>query len=78
MYRRRLADLDDEARRYKAQIQRLSSEIGRLQSEIQNERFLRSSCEVEKIAADDELQTIKHMRKIIYRPFCPARMLICV
>jgi len=31
---------------------------------MQNERFLKSSCEVEKLALDDELATIKQIRKI--------------
>jgi len=31
---------------------------------MQNERFLKSSCEVEKVALDDELATIKQIRKI--------------
>ncbi len=34
-------DLEDEIRRYKNESQRLSSEIVRLQNEIQNELFLK-------------------------------------
>jgi hypothetical protein len=61
-----MADLEDEARRYKAETQRISSEIAHLQNEIQNELFLRSSCEVEKIAVEDELANLKYMRKISF------------
>ena len=56
-------DLDDESRRYKAEAQRLSNEIGRLQNEIQNELFLKSSYEVEKITVEDDLSNLKHLRK---------------
>ncbi len=69
LFRRRIADLDDETRRYKAESQRISSEIGRLQGEIQNEMFIKSSCEVEKLGLEDELATIKHTRKIFNHSF---------
>ncbi|CAF1178608.1 unnamed protein product [Rotaria sordida] len=61
LFRRRIADLEDEARRYKAESQRLSSEIARIQHEIQNELFLKSSCDVEKIALQDEIATLKQI-----------------
>ncbi|CAF1140371.1 unnamed protein product [Rotaria sp. Silwood1] len=61
LFRRRIADLEDEARRYKAESQRLSSEIARIQHEIQNELFLKSSCDVEKMALQDELATLKQI-----------------
>ncbi len=57
-------DLEDEARRYKNETQRLSSEIVRVQNEIQNELFLKSSCEVEKLALEDDLTNLKHSRRI--------------
>ncbi len=57
-------DLEDEARRYKNETQRLSSEIVRVQNEIQNELFLKSSCEVEKLTVEDDLTNLKHSRKI--------------
>ena len=63
LFRRRLADLEDEARRYKAETQRLASEIARLQNEIQNETFVRSSLETEKMALDDELAMLRQIRK---------------
>ncbi|CAF2712877.1 unnamed protein product [Rotaria sp. Silwood2] len=63
LFRRRIADLEDEARRYKAESQRLSSEIARIQHEIQNELFLRSSSDVEKIALQDELATLKQIHE---------------
>jgi hypothetical protein len=59
-------DLEDESRRYKGESQRISSEITRLQNEIQNELFLKSSCEVEKLAIEDDLTTLKHIRKILF------------
>ena len=58
-----MADLEDEARRYKGESQRIGAEISRLQNEIQNQRFLKSSCEVEKLALEDELASLKHTRK---------------
>ena len=63
LFRRRLADLEDEARRYKAETQRLASEIARLQNEIQNETFVKSSLETEKMALDDELAMLKQMHE---------------
>lgn len=63
LFRRRLADLDDEARRYKAESQRLAAEINRLQNEIQNELFLKTSCEVEKIALEDDKVHLAQQRK---------------
>ena len=68
LFRRRLADLEDEARRYKAETQRLASEIARLQNEIQNETFVKSSLETEKMALDDELAMLKQMRKFTGSP----------
>ncbi len=65
MFRRRIGDLEDEARRYKAESQRISAEIGRLQQEIQNERFLHSSCDVEKMALDDEIVSLRQLRKTL-------------
>ncbi|UJR26886.1 hypothetical protein I4U23_008196 [Adineta vaga] len=63
LFRRRIADLDDELRRYKIESQRLSSEINRLQNEIQNELFIKVSCEVEKVALDDEIETLKQLHE---------------
>ena len=67
LFRRRLGDLEDEARRYKAETQRLASEIARLQNEIQNETFVKSSLDTEKMALEDELAMLKQMRKLIWR-----------
>ncbi|CAF0862768.1 unnamed protein product, partial [Didymodactylos carnosus] len=61
LFRRRLGDLEDEARRYKAETQRLTSEIARLQNEIQNETFVKSSLDTEKMALEDELAMLKQM-----------------
>ena len=58
-----MEDLDDEARRYKTESQRLTSEMNRLQNEIQNERFMKSSRDVEKYALEDELAFVKQARK---------------
>ncbi|CAF3765254.1 unnamed protein product [Rotaria sp. Silwood1] len=63
LFRRRLADLEDEARRYKAETQRLASEIARLQNEIQNETFVKSTLDTEKMALEDELAMIKQMHE---------------
>ena len=59
-----MEDLEDESRRYKVEIHRLSSEITRLQNEIQNELFLKASCDVEKITLEDDLVNLKHIRNI--------------
>ncbi|CAF1585247.1 unnamed protein product [Didymodactylos carnosus] len=63
LFRRRLGDLDDEARRYKAEAQRLTSEIARLQNDIQNETFLKSTLDTEKLALEDELTMLKQMHE---------------
>ncbi|CAF1451326.1 unnamed protein product [Adineta ricciae] len=63
LLRRRIADLEDESRRYKLESQRLSSEISRLQNEIQNELFIKASCEVEKVALEDEIETLKQIHE---------------
>jgi len=63
LFRRRLGDLEDEARRYKAETQRLASEIARLQNEIQNETFVKSSLDTEKMALEDELAMLKQMHE---------------
>ncbi|CAF0757355.1 unnamed protein product [Adineta ricciae] len=65
LFRRRMADLEDEARRYKGEGQRIGAEISRLQNEIQNQRFLKSSCEVEKLALEDELTSLKHTHETV-------------
>jgi len=59
LYRRRIGDLEEEALRHKSHAQRILSEINRLQNEIQSERFLKTSCDVEKAAMQDELETLK-------------------
>ncbi|CAF0884698.1 unnamed protein product [Adineta steineri] len=63
LFRRRMADLEDESRRYKAETQRISSEIARLQNEIQNELFIKASCEVEKLSLEDDLANLKHLHE---------------
>ncbi|CAF0945133.1 unnamed protein product [Didymodactylos carnosus] len=63
LFRRRLTDLDDEMRRYKAETQRLTSEIARLQNEIQQETFFRTTLEGEKLGLEDEITTLKDMRE---------------
>lgn len=59
LFRRRIADLEEEALRHKSHAQRILSEINRLQTEIQSEKFLKTSCDVEKMAMVDELETLK-------------------
>ena len=63
LFRRRIGDLEEEALRYKSHAQRILSEINRLQTEIQSERFLKTSQDVEKLALEDELKTLKAQRK---------------
>ncbi|CAF3402393.1 unnamed protein product [Rotaria socialis] len=59
LFRRRLADLEDEAKRYKAETQRLALEISRLQSEIQNEMMIKNTLDTEKMTLEDELTLLK-------------------
>ena len=63
LFRRRIGDLEEEALRHKSHAQRILSEINRLQTEIQSERFLKTSQDVEKLALEDELKTLKAQRK---------------
>ncbi len=57
-----MADLEDESGRYKVQAQRLSSEVAHLQNQIQNELFLKSTCEIEKLGLEDNLTNLKQLR----------------
>ncbi len=57
-----MADLEDESGRYKVQAQRLSSEVAHLQNQIQNELFLKSTCEIEKLGLEDNLTNLKQSR----------------
>ncbi|CAF1372323.1 unnamed protein product, partial [Didymodactylos carnosus] len=63
LFRRRLGDLEDEAKRYKAQTQRLATEIANLQNQIQNETFVKSTLDTEKMVLDDELVMLKQMHE---------------
>ena len=76
LFRRRLGDLEDEARRYKAETQRLASEIARLQNEIQNETFVKSSLDTEKMALEDELTMLRQMRKSRQRSHLAATLVV--
>lgn len=64
MLRRRLEDIEDELRLYKEETQRVSSEINRLQNDIEQEGLSRNAAEQDKIRAEDELATLKQERKI--------------
>ncbi|KAL7677902.1 hypothetical protein ACOME3_004132 [Neoechinorhynchus agilis] len=59
--RRRLADLEDEIRRYKIEVQRILAEINRVQNDTQNEIFTKSCLESEKMALEDELQMLNQV-----------------
>ncbi|CAF3579178.1 unnamed protein product, partial [Rotaria sp. Silwood2] len=63
LFRCRITDLEDVARRYKGEIHYLSSETATIQHEIQNELFLQSSLAVKKIALQDEIATVKQIHE---------------
>ncbi|CAF0904464.1 unnamed protein product [Rotaria sp. Silwood1] len=59
LYRRRMSDVEDEVQLYKKESQRLLAELTCVQGELQNELFLKSSCEFEKVALGDALINTK-------------------
>ncbi|KAL7674348.1 hypothetical protein ACOME3_000629 [Neoechinorhynchus agilis] len=63
LLRRRLTDIEDEGRRFKAESQRLINEISRLGNELQNESFAKSTLEAEKMGLEDELNMLRQMHE---------------
>ncbi|CAF2433381.1 unnamed protein product [Rotaria sp. Silwood2] len=63
LYRRRMADVEDEVQLYRKESQRLTAELTCVQSELQNELFLKSSCEFERMTLEDQLSNIKQIHE---------------
>ncbi|KAI3381669.1 hypothetical protein SNEBB_004565 [Seison nebaliae] len=63
LLRRRLADVDEEIKRYKAETQRLLSELQRLGSELDNETLARVQLENERQTLEEELSFIKQIHE---------------
>lgn len=61
LLRRRLGDLEDEAKRYKIETQRLLSEIQRITAELDTETLQRVQLENEKNGLEEELSFLRQM-----------------
>ncbi|CAF1586286.1 unnamed protein product [Rotaria magnacalcarata] len=59
LFRRRLADLEDEDRRYKAEARRLQAEMSKLQQELGNERAMKAAHDSDKMALEEEIARLK-------------------
>ncbi len=62
LLKRRLGDLEDEAKRYKIESQRLLSEIQRLNSELEAENVQRVQLENEKHSLEEEVSFLKQLQ----------------
>ena len=61
LLKRRLGDLEDEAKRYKIETQRLLGEIQRITAELDSETLQRVQLENEKSALEEELSFLRQM-----------------
>jgi len=61
LLRRRLGDLEDEAKRYKVEIQRILVEIQRISAELDSETLQRVQLETEKSGLEEELSFLRQM-----------------
>ena len=61
LLKRRLIDLEDEAKRYKVEIQRLMVEIQKISVELDSETLQRVQLETEKSALEEELSFLRQM-----------------
>jgi len=61
LLKRRLGDLEDEAKRYKIETQRLLSEIQRITAELDTETLQRVQLENEKNGLEEELSFLRQM-----------------
>ena len=61
LLKRRLGDLEDEAKRYKIETQRLLGEIQRISAELDSETLQRVQLENEKSALEEELTFLRQM-----------------
>lgn len=64
LMRRRYEDLEEEAARYKFEIQRIIAEINKVTNEIYNEKMMTSYLEAEKIGLEDEINHLKNMHEL--------------
>ena len=61
LLKRRLGDLEDEAKRYKVETQRLLGEIQRITAELDTETLQRVQLENEKNGLEEELSFLRQM-----------------
>jgi len=61
LLKRRLGDLEDEAKRYKVEIQRILVEIQRISAELDSETLQRVQLETEKSGLEEELSFLRQM-----------------
>ena len=56
-------DIEDEIRLYKDETQRVTSEINRLQNDIEQQGVLRNAAEQDRFAVEEELSVLKQQRQ---------------
>ncbi|CAF3095835.1 unnamed protein product [Rotaria socialis] len=59
LFRRRVADLEDEIRLYKVEGQRLTSELSSVQNQIRSELSLRSTCDMDRASLNEQFIILK-------------------
>ncbi|CAF3098430.1 unnamed protein product [Rotaria socialis] len=64
LFRRRIADLEDEDRRYKAEARRLQNEMSKLQQDLGNERVMKAAHDSDKMALEEEVARLKREYEI--------------
>ncbi|CAF4467357.1 unnamed protein product, partial [Rotaria magnacalcarata] len=63
LFRRRLADLEDEIRLYKVESQRLTSEISSVQNQIRSELSLRSASDLDRASLSEQFIILKETQE---------------
>lgn len=64
LLRRRYDDLQEEAARYKNQIQRIINEINNVTNDIYQEQIMKSHLEAEKMGLEDEIHQMNEMHQL--------------
>ena len=70
-----MSDLEDELGQYKKEVRYLTTEINKIQYEIQNEYCNKSLFEVEKYTLENELAVLKQQRKIYFLKYIQSVIL---
>ena len=64
MFRRRIADIEDQIQRHKAEVFRMQSDMSQLRNEIQAEQLMARSCEQERAHCEREMMVFKQTRTL--------------